>query len=141
MTGFLLDTNVVSELVKPKPHGGVVAWLSGLEAVTLSAVTIEELTFGVERARGKAREGLRGWLSALLAAHPAIVDVTAEVAAAAGRLRAQREAAGRPVPQADMLVAACALSRGLVLATRNTRDFAGCGLTLFNPFESPPAGL
>lgn len=137
MTSHLLDTNVIRELVKPKPHPGVVAWLSGLEAVVLSAVTVEELTFGVERTQGKAREALRGWLSELWAAQPVIVDVTAEIAAAAGRLRARRTA-GRPASQADMLIAACALRRGLVLATRNTRDFSGFGLTLFNPFEAQP---
>jgi predicted nucleic acid-binding protein len=135
MNGYLIDTNVVSELVKPRPHVAVVTWLQARESIVLSAISIDELTYGIERAKGKARDTLREWFADLLGAEPRIIPVTAEIAATAGRLRAQREAAGRQVAQADMLVAACALSEGLVLATRNVRDFAGCGLALFNPFD------
>lgn len=135
MNGFLLDTNVISEVVKPRPNPAVVAWLEGRESIVLCAITIEELTYGIERAKGKARESLREWFADLLEAEPRIVPISAEVAATAGRLRAQREAVGRRVAQADMLVAAAALTEGLVLATRNVADFERCGLALFNPFE------
>jgi predicted nucleic acid-binding protein len=132
---YLLDTNVLSELPRPRPHAGVLRWLGSQREIALSAITLEELTYGVERAKGPARERLRGWLQALLDSRPRIVPVTPLVASTAGRLRAQREASGRPVAQADMLVAACALTEGLVLATRNVRDFEGCGVALLNPFE------
>ena len=132
---YLLDTNVVSELPRPRPHAGVLRWLGAQREIALSAITLEELTYGVERTKGPARERLRGWLQALLDSRPRIVPVTPLVASTAGRLRAQREAGGRPVAQADMLVAACALTEGLVLATRNVRDFEGCGVALLNPFE------
>jgi predicted nucleic acid-binding protein len=131
---YLLDTNVLSELPKPRPHAGVLRWLATRREIAFSAVTLEELTFGVERARGPSRERLRGWLQSLLDSSPRIVGVSPLVASTAGRLRAQREAGGRPVAQADMLVAACALTEGLVLATRNVRDFEGCGVALFDPF-------
>ena len=131
-------TILLSELPRPRPHAGVLRWLGGQREVALSAITLEELTYGVERAKGPARERLRGWLQALLESKPRIVPLTPLVATTAGRLRAQREASGRPVAQADMLVAACALTEGLVLATRNVRDFDGCGVALLNPFEGGP---
>jgi predicted nucleic acid-binding protein len=132
---YLVDTNVISELPRPRPDAAVLRWLAAQREIALSTITLEELTFGVERARGPASARLRGWLQALLDAGPRIVPVTALVAQNAGRLRAQREARGRPVAQADMLVAASALCEGLVLATRNLRDFEGCGVALVNPFE------
>ncbi len=132
---YLLDTNVLSELPRPRPHAGVLRWLGSQREIALSAITLEELTYGVERSKGPARERLRGWLQALLDSKPRIIPVSPLVASTAGRLRAQREASGRPVAQADMLVAACALTEGLVLATRNVRDFEGCGVALLNPFE------
>lgn len=132
---YLVDTNVLSELPRPRPDPKVLRWLGAQERIAISAVTIEELTFGVERSKGTARERLRAWLQALLDAEPVVVPVTAVVAATAGRLRAQREARGRPVAQADMLVASSALVEGLVLATRNVRDFEACGVALFNPFD------
>lgn len=135
MTAYLVDTNVLSELPKPKPHPAVLRWLDGQQDIAISAITLEELSFGVERAKGVARDRLRGWLRALLDSAPRVLLVTELVASTAGRLRAQREAKGRPVAQADMLVAASALTEGLVLATRNVRDFEGCGVALVNPFE------
>ena len=132
---YLLDTNVLSELPRPRPHAGALRWLSAQREVGLSAITLEELTFGVERTKGPPRERLRAWLQGLLDSSPRIVTVTPLVASTAGRLRAQRQARGRPVAQADMLVAATALTEGLVLATRNVRDFEGCGVALFNPFD------
>ena len=68
-------------------------------------------------------------------ASPEIVHIDAEVALAAGRLRARREKKGRPVAQADMLIAASALVRGITLVTRNVSDFEGCGIALLDPFD------
>lgn len=135
MTGYLVDTNVLSELPRPRPSTAVLRWLDSQRQVAISAITLEELTFGVERGRGSSRDRLRSWLQALLDAAPRVLPVTALIASTAGRLRAQREARGRPVAQADMLVAASAITEGLVLATRNLKDFEGCGVALVNPFE------
>jgi predicted nucleic acid-binding protein len=135
VSAFLVDTNVLSELPRPRPEPAVLRWLDAQREIAVSAITLEELTFGVERTRGSARDRLRDWLQALVDSSPRVVPVSALVASTAGRLRAQREAKGRRVAQADMLVAASALTEGLVLATRNTRDFEGCGVALVNPFE------
>jgi predicted nucleic acid-binding protein len=64
-----------------------------------------------------------------------VIPIDASVALAAGRLRARREQRGRPVAQADMLIAACALTHGLTLVTRNLDDFEGCGIALLDPFD------
>jgi predicted nucleic acid-binding protein len=133
---FLLDTNVVSELPRPRPDPRVLSWLSGLDAIALSAITVEELAYGVERAPSGQRPRLRRWLEALLDARPLVIPIDQRVARIAGSLRAARETRGRRIPQADMLIAACAVSAGLVLATRNTRDFEGCGVALFDPFDA-----
>ncbi|MGA7120213.1 MAG: PIN domain-containing protein, partial [Polyangiaceae bacterium] len=82
-----------------------------------------------------ARSRLVRWLDALLEARPTVLDVTAAIARASGELRAAREARGRRVAQADMLIAATALAQGLTLATRNGRDFEGCGVALVDPFK------
>jgi predicted nucleic acid-binding protein len=131
---ILVDTNVLSELARARPNAGVVRWLGEQRRISLSVVTLEELAFGVARAKGAARGRLRTWLDALLAARPTLLDVTPAVARASGELRAAREAGGRRVAMADMLIAATALTHGLTLVTRNVRDFESCGVALFNPF-------
>lgn len=133
---MLVDTNVLSELARPRPNPAVVHWLAAQSRVHLSVVTLEELAFGVARARGRPGARLRSWFDALIAAEPALIDVTPAVARASGELRAAREARGRRVAMADMLIAATALTHGLTLVTRNVRDFDGCGVTLFDPFAA-----
>jgi toxin FitB len=132
---MLVDTNVLSELPRPKPDGNVVAWFAAQKTIHVSVVTLEELTFGVARASPSARSRLVRWLDAFLEARPIVLDVTAAIARASGELRAMREARGRRVAQADMLIAATALTHGLTLVTRNGRDFEGCGVAVVDPFE------
>jgi predicted nucleic acid-binding protein len=133
---MLVDTNVLSETVKPRPNPGVLRWLAEHPRFSISAVTLEELAFGIERLRGTRRAALYEWLERLRAEpSPEIVAVDAEVALAAGRLRARREDKGRPVAQADMLIAASALIKGVTLVTRNVSDFEGCGIALLDPFD------
>ena len=132
---MLVDTNVLSELPRPRPNANVVRWFATQESIHVSVVTLEELAFGVARAPSERRSRLSRWLDALLDARPVILDVTTAIARASGELRAAREALGRRVAQADMLIAATALTLGLTLVTRNRRDFEGCGLTVLNPFE------
>jgi predicted nucleic acid-binding protein len=132
---FLVDTNVVSELPKTRPDPGALGWLERHPGLAVSAVTIEELTYGVERARAEARGRLREWLAAFEASGVAVLSVDASVAKAAGTLRTSREAMGRRVAQVDMLIAATALVHGRTLVTRNARDFEGCGVRVVNPFR------
>lgn len=131
---YLVDTNVVSELARPKPNSHVVDWFGTQSTIALSSISIEELSFGIARARAAERRRLVAWFEALLAVPARILAVDERVARAAGDLRAARERAGRAVAQADMLIAATALVSGRTLVTRNTRDFEGCGVALLDPF-------
>jgi predicted nucleic acid-binding protein len=126
----LLDTNVISELAKPRPNANVIAWRRDLDRVIVSAVTIEEVAFGLTL-RPSSR--IDRWLDQLLAVGQ-VLDVTVPIARHAGVLRGQLAARGKVRGQADMLIAATATIHGLTLATRNVRDFDGCGITVVNPF-------
>jgi len=131
---YLLDTDVVSELVRPRPEPKVRAWLAARADVALSVISIEEIVFGIERAPAARRQRLTAWFDDLLDNVSRIEEITPAIARAAGELRARRTHAGRPVAQADMLIAATALIHGFSLATRNVPDFEDCGVIIFDPF-------
>lgn len=132
---YLVDTNVISELSRKKPNSGVLNWFTKQTSLTISAVTVEELTYGIERIPSDPNSRLRHWMVSLLAIPPQIIPVDHQVAQLAGQLRAGLERAGRMVTQADMLIAATALSSGRILVTRNVKDFSDCGVTVLNPFD------
>ncbi len=121
---YLLDTNVVSELTKPAPHGDVLRRFSEHEAqCALSAPTLDELVFGVERlTEGSRRLMLRRWLIGLLD-HVEVLPFDALAAQWLGRERARLAARGTPAPRTDGEIAAMAATRQLTLVTRNTADF------------------
>jgi toxin FitB len=133
--GFLLDTNVVSEIRKKKPHPSVSRWFSSVpeSELFLSVLVIGEIRQGVDRLarRDAARaEAFESWLAQLVAVYEdRIVPITTDVAETWGRLNVPD-----PVPVVDGLLAATALVRGWTLVTRNTADVASTGVALFNPF-------
>lgn len=129
---MLADTNVVSELMRPRPDAAVLAWARRLDRVALSVVTLEELWFGIAL---KPNPRMERWLSAFLLEYVDVLPVTPEIAQRCGVLRAQMGQAGHRRTQADMLIAATALQHRLTLATRNVADFAGCGVRVIDPFE------
>lgn len=135
MKRYLLDTNVISELRKHKPHGAVVAWIESLrpEQIFLSAVTIGELQAGVELTRTndatKARE-IENWLN-LVEKSFAVLAMDAICFREWGRIIAGKS----PDLIEDAMIAATARVHGLVVATRNERDFAQFEVEAFNPFE------
>jgi len=131
---FLLDTNVVSELRKPKPHGAVVAWLNHLndEQLFLSAVTLGELQSGIERTRAqdtkKALE-IESWVDQL-ADSIQVLPMDALCFREWARLMSGKS----NTLVEDAIIAATARIHGLMVATRNERDFAAFGVSLLNPF-------
>jgi toxin FitB len=125
---FLLDTNVVSEPMRPRPNPGVLKWLGEVdeESTFISVVTITELRYGIERlATGTRRERLDGWLQRdlRLRFEGRILPVDFEVANACGGLIARSESLGRPIEPRDAFIAATAEVHGLTLVTRNVSDF------------------
>ena len=129
--GHLIDTNVISELMRRAPDPRVVAWSIAQESFHVSVVTLEELVFGLTR---KGLGFKLQWLDEFLAAHCGVVPVNAKIARTAGLLRGQLAARGLVRHASDMLIAATALVHGLSVVTRNTVDFEGCGVPLVNPF-------
>ncbi len=132
---YLLDTNVVSELMRPRPHGAVVAWLRGVADadVHLSAVTIGELQAGVEITReqdaAKAAE-IEAWVGRVADSYN-VLPMDAATFRAWARLMHRRS----QVLLEDAMIAATAEVHGLVVVTRNVRDFAGLGARTLNPFR------
>ena len=132
---IVVDTNVLSETTRKEPSRAVISWLSRYAVVGLSAVSVMEFQTGVEAAPPARRGRLTAWLDELLSSGAVeVLPVDEAVARLAGRLRAARRRS--PPPLEDLLIAATALSRGAVLATRNVADFAGLGVTLVNPWET-----
>ena len=133
---FLLDTNIVSELRRPRAHGGLIEWFDAQSASSLflSIVTAGEIRQGIEQLRRRdARQAslLDRWLNGLTQFYEdRLLYVDGAVAADWGRLRARRS-----VPVIDALIAATARVHKLTLVTRNVRDFASLDVTLLNPFE------
>lgn len=136
MTRFLLDTNVISEIHKPRPHGAVVAWFGRLrpEQMSLSAVTLLELQEGIERTRrndAKRAHALEIWVDE--------VSNSSTILPMDGRCF--RETARLMVGKQeeliyDAMIAATARVHGLTVATRNEKDFNLLGIAAFNPFKS-----
>ncbi len=136
---FLLDTNVVSEWLKPRPNPGVVAWLAQVDEdeTYLSVVTITELRYGIERlAAGVRRKRLDDWITQelLLRFDGRILPVDLTIADECGRLVARSEALGRPIDPRDAFIAATAEVYGLTLVTRNVSDFQPTTKMVFTPW-------
>ena len=131
---YLLDTNVVSELRKPRPHGGVRAWLESLDdaQIFLSALTLGEIQAGIELTReqdaAKAIE-IEAWLELVAGAYNVLPMDAASFRAWARLMHRKSDTLYE-----DAMIAATAKVHGLTVATRNVADFHALGLEVFNPF-------
>lgn len=138
---IILDTNVISEAMLPRPSPVVMAWLDGIPTFDLATTTISiaELRFGLARSPFGRRRGERERLLNVVLERSLgdrIFGFDRLAADIYGDLLAARERAGRPLPGPDGFIAAIAVSRGLGIATRNTDDFADCGIDVVNPWEA-----
>ena len=139
---LILDTNVVSELMKPQPADVVRKWLIGLqsERFAITAVTVSEIEYGLQRLPdGSRRRALREFF-ATLAAGMAILPLDDGAASRAGAFRALREAIGLPASPSDMMIAGIAAQAHAPLATRNIRDFHRLPIELIDPWSIPEIG-
>ncbi len=131
-TIVLADTNVVSEFGKKTPDTQVMRWLKSVESLAISAVTLEEVHFGLAWQPNTRKLAL---FNALVERLHAVYPITPSIAQRGGLLRGQFQAQGIMRSTPDMLIAATCIEHQLVLATRNVRDFMGCGVQVLNPFE------
>lgn len=140
MTRYLLDTNIISNIVKPKPSDTLLAWMAARQDVDLfiASLTVAEIRRGIlEKPRGRKRDALDAWFSgpegpqALFAGRILPFDDKAGLVWA--RLMVEGKAAGRPRSGLDMIIAAVAGSNDCVVVTDNERDFAG--IQIVNPMR------
>jgi hypothetical protein len=119
--------------MKKSPDTAVSGWFSSLNEIGISVITLEELVFGLRRKELYRKEA---WLRRFTASAARVFPVETEDSYWAGEKRGLLSAQGRQIHQADALIAAAAWRNGLVLATRNLRDFEDFGIALFNPWEA-----
>ena len=137
---ILLDTNVISELMRAEPAQAVLDWFAKHDAADLciSAVTEAELRTGVAiLPEGQRRDRLQAAIDAMidLDFQARILPFDSLAAKAYAEIAALRRAAGRPIAEADCQIAAIARATNAPIATRNVKDFDGCGIRLINPWN------
>jgi len=139
---YLLDTNVISELIAREPNQKVVDWIDSLdpETVYLSVITIGELRKGIEKlVPSRRKDQLTVWLEndLLLRFADKIVAITKDVMLVWGDLTGRLERDGKPIAAIDSLLAATALQGEYTLVTRNEEDFQHTGVSILNPWKLP----
>lgn len=140
MSGFLLDTNIISELVKPKPEANVTEWVENTDEslLYLSVLTLGEIRRGIAALpQSRRRAALEAWLDKDLRARfeGRILVIDQEVADRWGLLTAAARNSGIVLPVIDGLLAATALEHNLTLVTRDTGQIPSMGVAGFNPWE------
>ena len=138
MSLVLLDTNVLSELVRPRPDARVQAFVRDQGDPLISVLTIHEIAYGADRAPDPGRRvKLLAWVAAIKGQFAGrIIEIDASIAEQAGRLRVLAESQAAPADPIDALIAACAMARGASIATRNVRDFAAFGVSIIDPWAA-----
>lgn len=137
---IVLDTNVISEVLRPVPEPAVLDWLRSMRRGELwtSSIVVAELFLGVDLlAPGKRQQVLREKMEQMVSLLFTGKIFTFDLAAALayGPILATRQQMGRPIDEMDALIAATALTNGATLATRNIPDFEHCGIPLVNPWH------
>lgn len=137
---IVLDTNVLSELMRPAPEPRVLAWLEGQPGDVLftTAISRGEMLYGAHRLpAGGRRDGIFREIDAIFSTDMAgrVLPYDEAAADAHAELAARRRAQGRPSSQSDMMIAGIVRAHGATLATRNLRDFEDCGIALVDPWH------
>ena len=137
MKGFLLDTNIISELVKPAPNRNVVKFLSTLDGAWLSIISLHEITYGLRLLpKGKRRTELEEKIHQLLSEYSdLVIPIDQSEAEQAAIFRVQAKQQGKVIHLADALIAGTAKEHNLSLVTRNVGDFFGIDINIVNPWD------
>lgn len=136
---IILDTNVLSELMRPEPSQQVATWVRSQEATAITAVTVAEILYGIARLpRGRRRSTLGSAATALFAAHAeATFSFTVDEAPHYAAIAASREQAGKPIEDVGAQIASICRRHQVPLATRNVKDFENTGVLVVNPWADP----
>jgi predicted nucleic acid-binding protein len=131
---FLVDTNVLSELTKPRPSETVERWLHSFEPTSIASISLYEISFGIATMpRGRRRRYVEDWFDRIRAGVE-VVAFDADAAMAAGRIQGELRRAGREIEKHDLLIAATAVAHRMTIATRNVGHFRGLGISVYDPF-------
>lgn len=139
MSGYVVDTNIISEAIKAKPDPNVTTWLEkNSRTLYLTSITIEELRFGaLMMPKGKKRKALEEWIDSLsIAFYQKILSFDARAAETCAIFHERAISNGRTPSIEDLMIASIAQSEGLAVATRNVKDFEYLDIDLANPFEA-----
>lgn len=138
---IILDTNIISEMMKAHPEARVIQWMDQQKSTQLfiSTITVAEITYGLcalpdGKRRTQLERAFNKTIQLAFAGRFLSFDFTA--AGWYGKIMAARKISGRPLSVPDGQIAAIACAQGFALATRNGRDFIDCGLEIINPFDS-----
>jgi toxin FitB len=135
---IIIDTNVVSELMRPEPDPGVASWVRARDRreLRMTAISLAEVRYGIARLPdGRRKQVLLGAADEIFSAFAdQILPVDAAAAEHYAVIASSRERAGKPIPGFDALIAAVCRSQGATLATRNVSDFDGTGIEVINPW-------
>jgi predicted nucleic acid-binding protein len=129
---MLWDTNVISEFARPQPNPGVLQWVQSVDQVFVSAITLEEIYYGLS---AKPNLRIQRLIENFFSDSCTVLPVTDAIAQTAGTLRGRFKSQGKSRTQADLLIAATAKFHQLTLVTRNIRDFEDCDIEILNPFS------
>jgi predicted nucleic acid-binding protein len=137
---IVLDTNVVSEIIRPEPNARVLRWLRAhpYSSVSTTTITRGELLYGVQLLPdGKRKAALRDDVLSFFASRMAgpVLSFDSDASDAYAEIYAKRRKAGKPNSPLDAMIAAIARSRGSAAATRNIKDFCNCGIDVINPWN------
>ena len=137
---YLLDTCVISEVIKRKPSSNVIKWIKQEEESNffISVLTIGELHKGIEKLdKSKRKEELHNWVENDLKERfcNRIIDIDMQVAMIWGKIQGMTERVGKPMPAIDSLIAATGITHHLTVVTRNTSDMKESGAVLLNPWK------
>ena len=131
---YLLDTNIISELTKPKPNSKVVEWIMKQDELCFSVVTYHEIRYGINRAKKEQKKKLETWWNEFLNFGPIFVPIDVEIANLSSVVRSKSESKGKQMSLADSLILATSIYKNKTLVTRNISDFENSGVSLLNLF-------
>jgi toxin FitB len=130
---FLCDTNIISEVMRKSPNPNVKVWMNGLELIYLSVIMVEEIHCGLAHKDARRQ---KKWFEKFVEFRCEVLPITSAIATRCGVMRGEFRKQGIIRTQSDIFIAATAYEHGLTLVTRNTSDFDGCNIQIFNPFDA-----